>query len=74
MVTFRLTKNIMPGETRKVVRILCSNKYTTPDSINLKTEIPQQPADLINLYPVPFVMDENHIIILKEKAGEKLKN
>ena len=64
MVTFKLVENVMLGETKEVVYILCSDGYTTPDGITLKSEIPQQPVDMITLYPVPFEMEENHMKIL----------
>ena len=72
-VTFKVDENIMLGETRKVVHISCMDGYTTPDGITLKTEIPQQPADLITLYPVPFEMEEKHIRTLEQRGWGKIQ-
>ena len=71
LVTFKVDENIMLGETREVVHILCMDGHTTPDGITLKTEIPQQPADLITLYPVSFEMEEKHIKTFEQRGWAK---
>ena len=73
LVTFKVDENILLGETRQIVHFFCMDGYTTPDGITLKSEIPEQPADLINLYPVPFEMEERHIKSLEERGFGKIQ-
>ena len=72
LVTFKQVDNIMLGKTRELVHVVCSKGYTTPDGLTLKSEIPQQPADMITLFPVPFEMEDSHIRILEKKGWGKI--
>ena len=73
LVMFKLSENSMMGEAKDIVHATCSDGYTTTNDITIKSYIPQQPADLITLYPVPFEMTETHLCGLERRGWGKIE-
>ena len=72
-ITFKLSQNPMMGEAKDIVHAICSDGYTTIDDITIKSYTPQQPTDLITLYPVPFEMTETHLRALEKRGWGKIE-
>ena len=64
----------MMGEAKDIVHAICSDgSYTNTDDVTIKSYVPQQPADRITLYPVPFKMTEAHLCALEKCGWEKIE-
>ena len=73
LVTFLKIEKCLMTSVRDPVHALCQDGLERKDNIKITTTIPQQPAELITLFPVPFEMGEQQLRSLERRGWGAIK-
>ena len=73
LVTFTIIEKCLMKSVRDPVHAICQYGLKREGGITITTTIPQQPAELITLFPVPFEMGERELKTLERRGWGTIK-
>ena len=73
LITFAEIPKSMMTSVRDPVHCICQDGLTRKNGIILRSFIPESPAEMITLFPVPFEMREQHLKTLEQKGWGEIK-